>query len=151
MGSLDSTIPDEGVIHQVPVKVDAIDEDVQVRDARLCITVKAGKNLRSFQIEFAFSSLLSLVGLDLFLELIKKPNRIVVPFFESPSLCLFKGKGNLHPKSRLGDGLAPEFRFILLMDGFHGSAHGERSNPLAKITCQYYVCTIVLGGIVRHG
>jgi len=34
MGNLDSTIANEGVVHQVPVKVDAVDEDVQVRNAR---------------------------------------------------------------------------------------------------------------------
>jgi len=34
MGSLDSTIANEGVVHQVPIKVDAGDEDVQVRNAR---------------------------------------------------------------------------------------------------------------------
>ena len=34
MGSLDSTIANEGVIHQIAVKVDAVDEDVQVRNAR---------------------------------------------------------------------------------------------------------------------
>lgn len=31
MGSLDCTISNEGVIHQVFVKVDSVDEDVQVR------------------------------------------------------------------------------------------------------------------------
>ena len=151
MGSLDCTIANKRVVHQVPVKVDAVDEDVQVRNARLRIKVKTGENLCSVQIEFAFSFLLAFLGLDFFLELIKKPNRIVVPVFECPSLCFFKGWGNLHPKGRLGDRLASEFRFVLLMDGFHRSPHGERSKPLAKVTCQHYVCTIMLSGIVRHG
>ena len=34
MGSLDCTISNEGVVHQVPVKVNAVDEDVLVRNAR---------------------------------------------------------------------------------------------------------------------
>ena len=33
MDSLDSTIPDEGVIHKIPVKVDAVDENMKMRDA----------------------------------------------------------------------------------------------------------------------
>jgi hypothetical protein len=33
MGSLDGTIANEGVVHQVPVKVDAVDEDVKMRNA----------------------------------------------------------------------------------------------------------------------
>ena len=33
MGSLDSTIPDEGVIHKIPVKVDAVNENMKMRDA----------------------------------------------------------------------------------------------------------------------
>ena len=151
IGSLDYTIANEGVVHQVPVKVNAIDENVKVRNARLCIKVKAGKNLCSVQIELALYFLLSILDLDFFLELIKKPNRIVVPVFECPSPCFFKGWGNLHPKGRLGDRLAPEFRFILLMDSFHRSPHGERSKPLVKVTCQHYVSTITLSGIVRHG
>ena len=34
MGCLDCTVANEGVIHQIVVKVDAVDEDVQVRNAR---------------------------------------------------------------------------------------------------------------------
>lgn len=33
MGSIDCTIANEGVIHQVPVKVDAVDENMKMRDA----------------------------------------------------------------------------------------------------------------------
>ena len=33
VGSLDSTIANEGVIHQVPVKVNAVDENMKMRDA----------------------------------------------------------------------------------------------------------------------
>ena len=33
MGSLDCTIANEGVIHQVPVKVNAVDENMKMRDA----------------------------------------------------------------------------------------------------------------------
>ena len=43
MGSLDSTIADEGVIHEISVKVDAVDEDMKMRDARLRIKMKAGE------------------------------------------------------------------------------------------------------------
>ena len=43
VGSLDSTIANEGVIHEIPIKVNAVDEDVKVRNARLRIKVKTGK------------------------------------------------------------------------------------------------------------
>ena len=45
MGSLDCTIANEGVIHQVPIEVDAVDEDMKMRNARLRIKVKTGENL----------------------------------------------------------------------------------------------------------
>jgi hypothetical protein len=73
IGSLDYTIANEGVVHQVPVKVNAIDENVKVRNARLCIKVKTGKNLCSVQIELAFSFLLAFLGLDILLELFEEP------------------------------------------------------------------------------
>ena len=33
MGSLDCTIANEGVIHKIPVKVDAVNENMKMRDA----------------------------------------------------------------------------------------------------------------------
>lgn len=106
VGSFNCFFPDEGVIHQIPIKVDAVDEDVKVRNAGLRIKVKTGKNLCPIQIELSFTLLLSFLSLDFFLELFKKPNCIVIPVFERPSLCLFKGWGNLHPKGRLLDGFS---------------------------------------------
>ena len=73
VGSLDSTVTDEGVIHQIPIKVNAVDEDVKVRDARLRIKVKTGEYLCPIQIELAFSVLLAFLGLDILLELFKEP------------------------------------------------------------------------------
>ena len=151
MSSLDCTIANEGVIHEISVKVDAVDEDVKVRNARLRIKVKTGKNLCSVQIELAKSLFLPILGLGSFLELIEKAKRILLPVIERPSFGFIKGRGNLHPKGRLFDWLAPEFRNILQVDGFHCSPHGERSKPVAKVTCQHHVGAIMFGGIVRHG
>ena len=72
VGSLDCTITDEGVIHQITIKVNAVDEDVKVRDAGLRIKVKTGEYLCPVQIELAFSFLLAILGLDTPLELIEE-------------------------------------------------------------------------------
>jgi hypothetical protein len=72
VGSLHCTVTDEGVIHQIAVKVNAVDQDVKVRDAGLRIKVKTGEYLCPIQIELAFSFLLAILGLDILLELIEE-------------------------------------------------------------------------------
>ena len=72
VGSLDCAITDEGVIHEIAVKVNAVDEDVKMRDARLRIKVKTDEYLCPVQIELSFSFLLAFLGLDILLELIEE-------------------------------------------------------------------------------
>ena len=71
VGSPDCTVTNERVIHQIAIKVNAVDEDMKVRNAGLCVKVKTGEYLCPVQIELAFSFLLAFLGLDILLELFK--------------------------------------------------------------------------------